>query len=236
MNTLPTSRLTPTAPTASTDSSHLPQHQPPPPPPHHFHPQPSPPPFCKHYSLSNHRPSPVTHPTSLYHHCTDTHITALHGTSPLTFTLCTMHWRICILRVTFDLLLLFLSPLLLLSFSFRHRQRKQSSKAEQNFPHGHCILVNSSGQIQVKTAPVLLQPILLKLHCSDFFFCTPCLCLLFVPFSFSPRNHISLFLHVFSRPLGVIYLCAPAYITAIASAGPTTHFRPLVHNFAVFSP
>ena len=32
MNTLPTSRLTPTAPTASTDSSHLPQHQPPPPP------------------------------------------------------------------------------------------------------------------------------------------------------------------------------------------------------------
>ena len=141
----------------------------PPPPPHHFHPQPSPPPFCKHYSLSNHRPSPVTHPTSLYHHCTDTHITALHGTSPLTFTLCTMHWRICILRVTFDLLLLFLSLLLLLSFSFRHRQRKQSSKAEQNFPHGHCILVNSSGQIQVKTAPVLLQPNLLKLHCSDFF-------------------------------------------------------------------
>ena len=68
------------------------------------------------------------------------------------------------------------------------------------------------------------------------FFCTPCLCLLFVPFSFSPRNHISLFLHVFSRPLGVIYLFAPAYITAIASAGPTTHFRPLVHNFAVFSP
>ena len=141
----------------------------PPPPPHHFHPQPSTPPFCKHYSLSNHRPSPVIHPTSLYHHCTDTHITALHGTSPLTFTLCTMHWRICILRVTFDLLLLFLGLLLLLSFSFRHRQRKQSSKAEQNFPHGHCILVKSSGQIQVKTAPVLLQPILPKLHCSDFF-------------------------------------------------------------------
>ena len=96
-------------------------------------------------------------------------VTAPHGTSPLTFTLCTMHWRICILRVTFDLLLLFLSLLLLLSFSFRHRQQKQSSKAEQNFPHGHCILVNSSGQIQVKTAPVLLQPNLLKLHCSDFF-------------------------------------------------------------------
>ena len=191
MNTLPTSRLTPTAPTASTDSSHLPQHQPPPP-PHHFHPQPSPPPFCKHYSLSNHRPSPVTHPTSLYHHCTDTHITALHGTSPLTFTLCTMHWRICILRVTFDLLLLFHSLLLLPSFSFRHRQRKQSSKAEQNFPHGHCILVNSSGQIQVKTAPVLLQPILLKLHCSDCFFSARpvCVCCLF-PFPF---------------PLGIIYL------------------------------
>ena len=93
--------------------------------------------------------------------------------------------------------------------------------------------INDPGQ---HFQPVLLQPILLKLHCSFFFFCTPCLCLLFVPFSFSPRNHISLFLHVFSRPLRVIYLFAPAYITAIASAGPTTHFRPLVHNFAVFSP